>query len=80
MQPITSEAIICVTTYMPDFSLSVQESLERKGAILLVLDNFEGDAELLYNCLWYAASHGVLVSVAPRILLSFYPTPENCAG
>ncbi|MBV9468316.1 MAG: hypothetical protein JOZ57_03665 [Abitibacteriaceae bacterium] len=77
MEPISLQAAKAVDLYRPDFAQSVRDLVENRGALMIMFDNFEGQPELLYNCLWYAASHGVLVSVAPRVMRSFLPILEE---
>ena len=51
----------------PRFRASV-ERCKRENTVLLVnIRGFAGEADLLYQCLWYATEQGVSVQFAPDL-------------
>src|SRR5579859_4759999 len=68
MQPITPEALAMVQDDAPDVIARVQRANQhrRHRSIRLTLDRFDDNPILLYACLWYAATSGVAITIAPR--------------
>ena len=67
MQDISSETVALIERGAPRFIPSVRRALADKAdaGIVLTLDAFTEEPELLYACAWYAAVHGVPLHLAP---------------
>jgi hypothetical protein len=79
MQPLATETREWVLQADPSFVRNVDQARLRQAAVLMTLDDYEGQPEMLYHCLHYAYEVGVLVSVAPRIMHSFFPSRQTLA-
>jgi hypothetical protein len=51
MRKITLEVMILIAGQAPEFLESVEKALAKDGAVLLVLDGYEGESEIVYVCL-----------------------------
>jgi len=63
MRQIPIEAMEQVQRELPEIVDAIQA--RSKGAVILVLDDFEGEPDLFFNTVWYAASHGRRVVIEP---------------
>lgn len=70
MKFITQEAIEKIRAEAPKFIEAVDDSKDKDRVLIMTLDAFANEPELLHACLWYAYSNGVAVNMAP-------PTPEQ---
>lgn len=66
MKTITQEAIEKIEAGASKFIETVDNAKKNNETVLLVLDAFIDEPELLYSCLWYAYSNQVEVRMVPH--------------
>ena len=66
MKTIIQEAIDKVNAGAPKFMETVDYAKNNSESVMLVLDAFIDDPELLYACLWYAYISEVEVRMVPK--------------
>lgn len=65
MREIPKASIDMIKDEAPNFIKAVERAAESEADILLMLDAFAGEPELLYNCLWYAQQRNVCLRFVP---------------
>lgn len=50
---------------VPEWVKAVQKSKEKDAKLIMLLDAFAGDPQLLFDALWFAHDEGVAVTLVP---------------
>jgi hypothetical protein len=65
MKAIDDDTVLALKRAAPEWIKAVQHAKEEEADVILTLDAFVGDPQLLFDALWFAHDRGVAVMLAP---------------